>query len=37
VSLVNTSVDCILIRSYLYAYIVPKGADGNPTAPPSTR
>src|SRR6185437_903815 len=30
VSLVNTSVDCILIRSYLYAYIVPKGADGKP-------
>src|ERR1700683_1062113 len=28
VSLVNTSVDRILIRSYLYAYIVPKGADG---------
>jgi glutathione S-transferase len=30
VSLVNTSVDRILIRSYLYAYIVPKGADGKP-------
>jgi glutathione S-transferase len=28
VSLVNTSVDRILIRSYLSAYIVPKGADG---------
>ena len=28
VSLVNTSVDRILIRSYLYAYLVPKGADG---------
>jgi glutathione S-transferase len=30
VSLVNTSVDRILIRSYLYAYIVPKSADGKP-------
>ena len=30
VSLVNTSVDRILIRLYLYAYIVPKGAGGKP-------
>ena len=30
VSLVNTSVDRILIRSYLHAYIVPKDTDGKP-------
>jgi len=30
ISLVNTSVDRTLIRTYLYAYIVPKGADGKP-------
>jgi glutathione S-transferase len=30
ISLVNTSVDRILIRTYLYAYIVPKGPDGKP-------
>jgi glutathione S-transferase len=30
ISLVNTSVDRILIRTYLYAYVVPKGPDGKP-------
>jgi glutathione S-transferase len=30
ISLVNTSVDRTLIRTYLYAYIVPKGPDGKP-------
>jgi glutathione S-transferase len=30
VSLVNTAIDRTLIRTYLYAYIVPKGADGKP-------
>jgi len=30
VSFVNTSVDRTLIRTYLFAYIVPKGPDGTP-------
>src|ERR1700742_3598165 len=30
VSLVNTVVDRILIRTYLYCYLLPKGADGKP-------
>jgi glutathione S-transferase len=30
VSLVNTVMDCTLIRTYLFAYIAPKTADGTP-------
>ena len=30
VSLVNTTVDPLLVRTYLFAYIAPKGADGKP-------
>jgi len=30
ISLVNTMIDPMLIRTYLFAYIVPKGADGKP-------
>ena len=30
VSFVNTSVDRTLIRTYLFAYIVPKGPNGRP-------
>jgi len=30
VSLVNTAIDRILIRTYLYAYIAPKTPDGKP-------
>jgi glutathione S-transferase len=30
VSLVNTVVDRTLIRTYLYAYLIPKGPDGKP-------
>ncbi len=30
VSLVNTAIDCTMIRTYLYAYIAPKTADGKP-------
>jgi glutathione S-transferase len=30
VSLVNTRMDSTLVRTYLFAYIFPKGADGKP-------
>jgi glutathione S-transferase len=30
ISLVNTTMDPMLIRTYLFAYIAPKGADGKP-------
>jgi glutathione S-transferase len=30
VSLVNTTIDPCLIRSYVYGYLMPKGADGKP-------
>ena len=30
ISLVNTTMDPMLVRTYLFAYIVPKGADGRP-------
>jgi len=30
VSLINTTMDPMLIRTYLFAYIAPKGADGKP-------
>jgi glutathione S-transferase len=30
VSLVNTAVDPCMVRSYLFQYIFPKGADGKP-------
>jgi glutathione S-transferase len=30
VSLVNTSIDPVMIREYLLSYIFPKGADGKP-------
>jgi glutathione S-transferase len=30
VSLVNTTIDPMLVRTYLSAYIAPKGADGKP-------
>jgi glutathione S-transferase len=30
VSLVNTTIDPCLIRTYVYGYLVPKGADGKP-------
>jgi glutathione S-transferase len=30
ISLVNTTVDRILVRTYLYAYLVPQGPDGKP-------
>jgi glutathione S-transferase len=30
ISLVNTTLDPMLIRTYLFAYIVPKGAEGKP-------
>jgi glutathione S-transferase len=30
VSLVNTMIDPCLIRTYLFAYLIPKGADGQP-------
>ena len=30
VSLVNTAIDPYLIRTYIFGYLFPKGADGNP-------
>ena len=30
VSLVNTAIDPLLVRTYLFAYIAPNGADGKP-------
>jgi glutathione S-transferase len=30
VSLVNTTIDPMLVRTYLFAYIIPRGADGKP-------
>jgi glutathione S-transferase len=30
VSLVNTAIDPCLIRSYIFSYLFPKGADGKP-------
>jgi glutathione S-transferase len=30
ISLVNTTIDPLLVRTYLFSYIVPKGADGKP-------
>jgi glutathione S-transferase len=30
ISLINTSIDPLLVRRYLFAYALPKGADGKP-------